>query len=236
MALKFIYKVMHKKYLEQIYIEIQNRHFLWKKISRISKEYSVDDIIQEAWVFACNEWKQGDFFEIDNEDHWKYLYGAMYKHFVEWSEKHSRYGIQIDQAYTNHNFDECTHPLLRELCADESNEPLAYLEKQESENQQLNIFSEKIRLLGFSKLAAFLSLSHSFNSSRMHTSLVMNMSYSWFYRCEKAFQTLYLNQLSIFDEMNPQIESEQLQTWRKFRVVLGKRQNMKIDLQLPLDF
>jgi hypothetical protein len=52
---------MHKKYLEQIYIEIQNRHFLWKKISRISKEYSVDDIIQEAWVFACNEWKQGDF-------------------------------------------------------------------------------------------------------------------------------------------------------------------------------
>jgi hypothetical protein len=54
-----------------------------------------------------------EIFEIDNEDHWKYLYGATYKHFVEWSEKHSRYGIQIDQAYTNHNFDECTHPLLK---------------------------------------------------------------------------------------------------------------------------
>lgn len=70
---------MNKKYQLQIYEEIQKRQSLWNNIANRSGEHSVEDVMIEAWLFACENWKLSKFFQIGNEGDWKYLYGAIDK-------------------------------------------------------------------------------------------------------------------------------------------------------------
>ncbi|MEG0481538.1 MAG: hypothetical protein RR575_11370 [Acinetobacter sp.] len=225
---------MNKKYQLQIYEEIQKRQSLWNNIANRSGEHSVEDVMIEAWLFTCESWKLSKFFQIDNEGDWKYLYGAIYKKLIQYSEKNVKYGVQIDQPYVQNSFEENEHPVLRQLFADEYLEPLKQLEKLEEQQEYEQDFNQKIELLGYSKLSAFLLLSHSFNTSRIQTAQYMNMSYSWFYRSGQIFQNIYNMQNSLFDEIDTKIQLEQLRTWRKFRIILCK--NLVSTRQLNLCF
>lgn len=120
------------------------------------------------------------------------------------------------------------------MFADEYLEPLKQLEKLEEQQEYEQDFNQKIELLGYSKLSAFLLLSHSFNTSRIQTAQYMNMSYSWFYRSGQIFQNIYNVQNSLFDEIDAKIQLEQLRTWRKFRIILCK--NLVSTRQLNLCF
>lgn len=122
---------MNQKYLLQVYVEIQKCQSLWVSISNRSQEYELDDVMNEAWEFACSKWKKGDVFNIDDESDWKYLYGVIDKKLVQYNEKNIKYAVRIDQSYSRDSFEENEHPILKTLFADEDLEPLKQLEQLE---------------------------------------------------------------------------------------------------------
>ncbi|AWL27745.1 hypothetical protein DJ533_03615 [Acinetobacter defluvii] len=208
---------MDEKYQLHLHTEIQKRRSLWKNIANRSGELEIDDVINEAWLFACHQWKNGAIFNSQDENDWKYLYGVIDKKLVKYTEKNIKYAVQIDQPYHRNSFEEKEHPVLKTLFADETLEPLKKLEQLEQNQEYEQNFNQQIRQLGYSKIAAFLKLSHSFYTSRMQTAYSMNMSYSWFYESGRVFQRIYTIQRSLFDDQNIEIESDQLRTWRKFK-------------------
>ena len=225
---------MDNNYQLKIYDEIQKRHQLWKNIANKSGEHNVEDVMIEAWLFTRENWKKSEIFKIDDEEDRKYLYGAIDNKLVKFSEKNIKYGVRIDQSYLRNSFEESEHPVLKTLFSNSDLEPLKQLENVEEEQNYEQNFNQQIKLLGYSKLSAFLILSHSFNTSRIQTAHLMNMSYSWFYESGKVFQKIYSIQNSLFDELNVEIPLEQLKSWRRFRVVHEKK---KVEFgQLHLSF
>ncbi len=230
---------MDQKYQLHIHTEIQKRRSLWKSIANRSGELEIDDVINEAWVFACHQWKNGTIFNTQDENDWKYLYGVIDKKLVKYTEKNIKYAVQIDQPHYRNSFEENEHPVLKSLFADETLEPLKQLENLEQQKEYEQNFNQQIMQLGYSKIAAFLQLSHSFHTSRIQTAHCMNMSYSWFYESGKVFQKIYTVQSSLFDDQKIEIDLEQLKTWRRFKErhiknIVNKNQlSLHFNLNLP---
>ena len=82
---------MDNNYQLKIYDEIQKRHQLWKNIANKSGEHNVEDVMIEAWLFTRENWKKSEIFKIDDEEDWKYLYGAIDNKLVKFSEKNIKY-------------------------------------------------------------------------------------------------------------------------------------------------
>ena len=80
--------------------------------------------------------------KIDDEEGWKYLYGAIDNKLVKFSEKNIKYGVRIDQSYLRNSFEESEHPVLKTLFSNSDLEPLKQLENVEEEQnyeQNFNI-------------------------------------------------------------------------------------------------
>lgn len=209
---------------------------MWVSISNRSQEYELHDLMNEAWEFACSKWKKGEVFNIDDESDWKYLYGVIDKKLVQYTEKNIKYAVRIDQSYSRNSFEENAHPILKTLFADEDLAPLNQLEQLEQQQEYEQKFSKQVQQLGYSKIAAFLQISHSFNTSRVQTAHALNMSYSWFYTSGQVFQKLYSKQRSLFDDLKITVELEELKIWRKFKEIHIKNTVNKNQLCLSFHF
>ncbi|WP_034280213.1 hypothetical protein [Alkanindiges illinoisensis] len=209
----------------KIYAELQQYGTLWQCIAKDSGEHQKEDIENEALIFVITEWKVAVLgsFDINNAEHRKYLYGAMHKKFVEYSEKNIKYAARIDQPLRN-NPDATTHPILLQAKASDAHEPLQQLLDAED-----NLITEKIQIRqiaenSFSMVLAYIELFERLKSKTdKHTYLniaaELKMSYSWLRKCLNRADKFLKTQPSLFDGIESVLVTDKLESWRKVKII-----------------
>jgi hypothetical protein len=208
----------------KIYNAIPKYGAMWQKIARDSGEHQKEDIESEALIFVITKWNIEVFglFDIGNEEHWKYLYGAVRRKCVEYTEKNIKFAEKIYQPAKN-DMDEATNPILLGLKVSESFEPLQRLIDQQEEQENQQKLKQQHEENSFSMILAFVELFEALKPKTLKHTYVniasqMKMSYSWLYRCLRYAKELQKVQPSLFDGIEDISQIAQLGSWRRFKI------------------
>jgi hypothetical protein len=110
-----------------------------KDLQRIARhtrgEHQLPDVINEAWVIACDlAARNGSAIEFLNPAFQELLLSHVYQHLVRYTEQNVRLAVRLDHAPAGGDSEGESHPLMRTLVSDGGRDPLAELIEREAES------------------------------------------------------------------------------------------------------
>lgn len=198
-----------------------------KDLQRIARhtrgEYQLPDVINEAWLLACDlAAHRGATIAFLSRPFQELLLSHLYQQLVRYTEQNVRLAVRLDHAPAGSDSQDASHPLMHMLVSDGGRDPLAELIERETESLWSNEPDVHHSLAG-----AYVGLLRHFDN-RMHAvadHLLISVSYAY-RRCAQArLWAAYQNPVPM-----PAMEARFIPgPWRQFQL-------RRAPIQLMFDF
>lgn len=121
-------------------------------------EHTIDDVVGETWIIACDiERKRGfpvDFADTDDQD---VVLSWLHNKLIGFGEKNVRFAVKLDRDWDTEDADQVTNALAGLLAAPEHFDPLVQMELDEDTFDPLALSRRS-----YSQASAYLILLHRF--------------------------------------------------------------------------
>jgi hypothetical protein len=183
-----------------------------QRISRATRrEYQFDDVVNEAWIMACDlQPSDGGPLDLSNADCQHLLLSHLYQHLVRYTEQKVRHAVRLDHAPKGSEHEGEAHPLAYLLVSNDGRDVLGELVEQETDAALESSLVEHGSLA-----VAYVYLLRRFGNNMSAVADYLRISRSYAYRrCAKA-RWLAIQMRHI---PTPPLENFMPGPWRSFRL------------------
>uniref|UniRef100_UPI003341874B hypothetical protein n=1 Tax=Castellaniella defragrans TaxID=75697 RepID=UPI003341874B len=155
-----------------------------ERIARATrKEHQFDDVVNEAWIMACDlHTSDGNPLVLSDADCQQLLLSHLYQHLVRYTDLKIRHAVRLDHAPKGGEHEGDAHPLAYLLTSDDGRDALRELVEQEADKER-----ESSLIAHGSLAAAYVKLLRRFDNNMSAVADHLRISRSYAYRrCANA--------------------------------------------------